>query len=334
MIWHILCLDISPLGIVALKGKGSGMNINHFEIAENHINMTSLADQIYRWMRLRQESLFLSVLEEISGTMVDSLNDTPSLPKGESLFQHGHYTTSSSAWRSGERQNTHKRSQEIVSEMEKSFRTLYEDVGRVSALFESGNAPGAIGYDPKGGTSYGTYQISSRQGTMDEFLIYLDRIKPGWAKRLRNAGPSDTGSTQGRFPQEWRAIAENHPDEFAEIQHAFIRENFFEPVRDAIRKRFNWDIDSAPEAVKEAIWSTAVQHGVHGCVQLVDKALSRNSIEGERSFIKMLYSLRATQFNGLSQETRKGVLSRLEREEHLLSSVLNQNTESIFKRIA
>ena len=46
-----------------------------------------------------------------------------------------------------------------------------EEIGSLSARFESGKAGiSAIGYDSKGGTSYGKYQIASRVGSMDAFL--------------------------------------------------------------------------------------------------------------------------------------------------------------------
>ncbi|MBA4357411.1 MAG: hypothetical protein C0405_06760, partial [Desulfovibrio sp.] len=44
-------------------------------------------------------------------------------------------------------------------------------LGSMAALFESGDkGAAAIGYDRTGGTSYGTFQISSRAGTMNRFL--------------------------------------------------------------------------------------------------------------------------------------------------------------------
>jgi hypothetical protein len=49
-------------------------------------------------------------------------------------------------------------------------------LGKLSAKFESSKeGPSAIGYDTKGGTSYGTYQIASKTGTMSEFVAFLDK---------------------------------------------------------------------------------------------------------------------------------------------------------------
>ena len=40
-----------------------------------------------------------------------------------------------------------------------------DTLGRLSARFESNGRPDAIGFDAKGGFSYGAYQIASRTGT-------------------------------------------------------------------------------------------------------------------------------------------------------------------------
>lgn len=77
--------------------------------------------------------------------------------------------------------------------------------GRLSARYESGSrGAAAVGYDRNGGTSYGTYQISSRQGTFARFLAFLDGEEPALADRLRRAGPADTGGTRGPFPRNGR----------------------------------------------------------------------------------------------------------------------------------
>ena len=69
------------------------------------------------------------------------------------------------------------------------------DLGFISAQGESGSmGTSAIGYDEKGGTSYGKYQIASKTGTMDKFLDHLESVDPKAASMLRGSGPADTGS--------------------------------------------------------------------------------------------------------------------------------------------
>ncbi|MDY7001705.1 MAG: hypothetical protein SVS15_07990, partial [Thermodesulfobacteriota bacterium] len=53
--------------------------------------------------------------------------------------------------------------------------------GFLSARFESQGDPGAVSHDRVGGTSYGTYQISSKAGTFESFLSYLKDKAPEWA---------------------------------------------------------------------------------------------------------------------------------------------------------
>ena len=69
-----------------------------------------------------------------------------------------------------------------------------EHPGDLSARYESGaDGSSAIGYDKKGGTSYGRFQLSSKKGSMEGFLRFLEGRggeAASIAARLRAAGPS------------------------------------------------------------------------------------------------------------------------------------------------
>ena len=41
---------------------------------------------------------------------------------------------------------------------------------------------------------------------MNEFLSYLDKVNPEWAKKLRMAGNPNTGSKKGPFVDAWKQI--------------------------------------------------------------------------------------------------------------------------------
>ena len=102
----------------------------------------------------------------------------------------------------------------------------------ISARYESGAAgSAAIGYDGTGGTSYGKFQLSSKQGSLDGFLRFLDG-KGGEAaavaQRLRAAGPADTGGKSGAMPEAWKQAAQTPG--FAEWEHEFAQREFFDPA--------------------------------------------------------------------------------------------------------
>ncbi|MFP4031694.1 MAG: hypothetical protein ACLFTV_09050 [Desulfococcaceae bacterium] len=171
-----------------------------------------------------------------------------------------------------------------------------DSLGVLAARFESAaDGPAAIGYDPEGGTSYGTFQIASRPGTMGEFLDFLDRRAPEWANRLRAAGPANTGGRDGAMPRVWRDIAAESPERFEALQREFIRKNHFEPARRRILKRTGLDVGNSGRALREVVFSTAVQHGAAGAAGIVAQAANRSGME-ENLLIREIYAVRHARF--------------------------------------
>ncbi|MCX7823517.1 MAG: chitosanase [Syntrophobacterales bacterium] len=206
-----------------------------------------------------------------------------------------------------------------------------KEIGALSRRFESKEDPlsgvATIGYDSRGGTSYGIYQLSSRQGSVSQFIKFLEERKPEWAERLKASGDPNTGGTDGSFPHEWKAIAKESPEEFARLQHEFIRERYFEPVCAMIKNETGIDIKGEPPALQEMVWSMAVQHGVGGAVSIFKKALSdvvMNSGEGidREEMVERIYEIRATKFSSSSPRVRQAVLRRFEAEKALVLSGL------------
>jgi hypothetical protein len=179
---------------------------------------------------------------------------------------------------------------------EHAAESVTRALGFLSARFESASAGvSAIGYDRAGGTSYGTYQIASRPGTMSAFLGFLDRHAPPWAERLRAAGPANTGSRDGEMPRVWKAIAAESPAEFGALQHRFIRESHFEPARRRILERTGLDVGKSGRAVQEVVFSTAVQHGAAGAAGIVAEAADAAGGD-ESALIREIYAVRHARF--------------------------------------
>ncbi|SDB33666.1 Glycosyl hydrolase family 46 [Desulfonatronum thiosulfatophilum] len=198
--------------------------------------------------------------------------------------------------------------------------------GILAARFESANRPDAIGYDRRGGTCYGTYQLSSRMGGMDNFLKFLDTEAPQWAKRLRNAGPANTKGTSGAMPAEWKRIHQEDPRRFAALQHAFTQKAYYDPAARLVRQRTGIDPSQASPALREVIWSTAVQHGVHGAANVFQRALNTASAGGntpsESELIQAVYSERKTRFTGSTPAVRSAVQTRFDQEMQLALALL------------
>lgn len=202
-----------------------------------------------------------------------------------------------------------------------------EMLGGLSAKFESG-AKGieAVGYDRVGGTSYGKYQLASKVGTMDRFIDYLASKEPQLAERLKAAGDADTGSKTGAMPEVWKAIAKESPERFEQLQHDFIARDTYDPARKMIMQATGYDLDNAPGAVKEVLWSTAVQHGPTGASQIFQRAI--DTFVGQRDgdfnskLIENVYDKRKTQFGSSTERVRQSVQNRLEKEKTLALNML------------
>lgn len=134
-------------------------------------------------------------------------------------------------------------------------------LGELSRHYESGSrASKAIGYDKNGGWSYGTSQIASNVGKMSKFLKYAESSSPGVFTALQAAG-GDPAARAGSsaFQSAWLKLAED--ESFADVQHGFIKSQNYDPVADDLNSRYGLDLDKHSAALRDVVWSTAVQHG-------------------------------------------------------------------------
>ena len=213
-----------------------------------------------------------------------------------------------------------------------------QGLGSLAAKFESGDkGAAAIGYDRTGGTSYGKFQISSRAGTMNRFLNYLSEQEPAWADRLRKSGPANTGSTRGQMPAEWAKIAAESPERFERLQTEFIKKDHYQPAREKIREMTGLDIEASKPALREALFSTAVQHGASGAARIFNAAIDKflNKPEagqaaqaGSKSFdqalVSEVYNKRQHQFGGSTEAVRQSVRGRLSQEKDMVLAMLDK----------
>lgn len=183
----------------------------------------------------------------------------------------------------------------------------------ISARYESGaEGSAAIGYDGTGGTSYGKFQLSSKQGSLDGFLRFLDG-KGGdaaaVAQRLRAAGPADTGSRSGAMPEAWKQAAQTPG--FAEWEHEFAQREFFDPAVRSLPAGAAEAVRQSP-ALQQMVWSTAVQHGAEGAAGIFKKVWRDGMTDAD--FVRAAYDERATRFGSSTPEVRASVQRRLRRE--------------------
>ncbi len=126
-------------------------------------------------------------------------------------------------------------------------------LGKTSKHRESGSqGPAAIssGKGDFGGVSYGSYQLASNTGTLDEYL-----------KATHNYNHAFDGlkPKSEAFNQKWRELAKSDPG-FHQSQHDFIAASHYEPFIRNLAKE-NYDFTDRGKAIQDMAWSTSVQYG-------------------------------------------------------------------------
>jgi len=157
----------------------------------------------------------------------------------------------------------------------------YESGGRGCGTVSSGKG------DP-GGVSYGLYQLASRTGTAAAFVRGEGQR---WVSDL--AGEPGTAA----FSAGWVRVAARDPLAFAEAQHAFIARTHYQPVVAAVKQATGHDLDHRADALRDVVWSTAVQHGAAArimtdAVRQADGVAPRDSLPHDRAVIEATYQLR------------------------------------------
>ena len=180
------------------------------------------------------------------------------------------------------------------------------------AYAESANKADAIGYDSNGGTSYGVYQFSSKQGTMSAFVNYLkNNGYDNAADFLGDVQDFNTGGQTGPAVTKWReAVQQGLITE--EMQRDFILQNNILPAITPQSNELQVLIENDLRVQKVA-YSTAVQHGGSGGAKLMADAWANANGSAEQ-FILNLQNARKEKFISSSESTRKAVGNRLDRE--------------------
>jgi hypothetical protein len=126
-------------------------------------------------------------------------------------------------------------------------------LGKLSEKYESGGrgpATVSAGVGDPGGVSYGTYQLASKIGRADEFVrkYYAEEIK-----HLKGGTPE--------FTKKWKELAEKDPTGLHKNEHDFIKQTHFDPQTRKLKKELDLDVEKRSAALRDVVWSTAVQHG-------------------------------------------------------------------------
>lgn len=166
-------------------------------------------------------------------------------------------------------------------------------LGTLSARYESGaRGPGAVssGRNDPGGVSYGLYQLASRTGTAAAFVAAEGRR---WSADLAGHKPGSAA-----FSAAWQAVARRDGAAFGAAQHAFIARTHYDPAILGVRGQTGLDLDARADAVRDACWSVAVQHGAATrilcrAVTAADGAAGRAAPHYDRALVEAIYVARS-----------------------------------------
>ncbi|MEP6867651.1 MAG: hypothetical protein ABJA20_03980 [Novosphingobium sp.] len=180
-------------------------------------------------------------------------------------------------------------------------------LGTLSEHYESGGrGPGTVsgGVGDPGGVSYGLFQLASRTGTA---ALFLTAEGKRWAAEF---GANAPGSVE--FSAVWQAIAAREGETFAEAQRLFIARSHYRPAVLAVQVATGLDLDARPDAVRDAVWSTAVQHGsaaklLCAAVAEADLAEPRGSAAYDHALIEAIYRQRSAHVCALADRSGPAV---------------------------
>lgn len=190
------------------------------------------------------------------------------------------------------------------------------DLGAYVKEFESGSrGSSAIGHDRTGGTSYGTYQIAAKTGTLDRFLKFAQaegEFGSQLASAMAKAGALNTGSTKGAAPDVWRKFAELNPAAMRALEHKFIKKTHYDVALQLIKDPDARKLIESDRGLQESLWSTSVQHGGGGAASIFSKTYKPGITAAD--WLKAIYASRSTKFGSSTADVRRSVLNRYKRE--------------------
>ena len=211
-------------------------------------------------------------------------------------------------------------------------QALADALGALSAKYETGGrGPGVVstGAGDPGGVSYGSYQMASKMGVVQQFV---GQAGFQWAKDFQ-------GLTAGTAPFTacWKRIAADQTDDFQKAQHAFIKKTHYDLLAAKILADVKLDVNTRSAALRDVVWSTAVQHGpassiVHRACATLNSPTSDPTYD--KQLICAIYAERGRKkpdgnlayFSRSSPSVQAGVARRFQNEQQDALAMLAKET--------
>ncbi len=174
-----------------------------------------------------------------------------------------------------------------------------DNTGSLSAKYESGGDPGAIGYDKTGSWSYGSMQLAHQNA-----LKFVQQSP--YAKEFQGIAFNSTA-----FRNKWKEVARKDPKGFDQAQRSYIGKTHYEPQINKLASA-GVNVENLSPVLRDVIWSTAVQHGpANNIVANAIRSVGENASEAD--LIKKIYALRwsgGRSFSNSTADVKKSVYNR------------------------
>ena len=142
-------------------------------------------------------------------------------------------------------------------------------LGDLSKKYESNGEPGTIssGYGDAGGKSYGMYQFSSTMGVVDNYVKWLQENGHWFGDELAKY---TVGSSY--FDDAWKYLANSgNRHDFEKSQHDFTKALYYDKACNLLADS-GYHVNKHSRAMKDVVWSRAVQYGPYQIVDMFDEA--------------------------------------------------------------
>lgn len=142
-------------------------------------------------------------------------------------------------------------------------------LGDISGKYESNNDVGAVstGAGDLGGISYGAHQFIAT--VANAFANWLVQKGNSYGNMLAQYQAPSSG-----FSDMWRHIAKIDPEGFLALQHEYTKIKYYD-VAEGLLQAENYHLEKHSMAMKECVFSRAVQYGPYYIVELFKEGLER-----------------------------------------------------------
>lgn len=207
-------------------------------------------------------------------------------------------------------------------------------LGTLSGLYESGNGQKLWNngnLDKTGGWSYGTYQIATQNGTMNDYLKYLQQ-HPDYQHfyhSLQQAGGNNMALTgDAQFKNTWADLSKN--SDFLQSQQDFIVAKKLDPALRRISDIKGLNLEDRSPVIKDVLYSTATQHGEGGAAHVMHRRFGNNadvSTLSDEEIINQIYDERSDvnhHFKSSPQNIKDSTKKRFQNEKTKALELLKQ----------